>query len=180
MNIPNALTILRIILIPAFITAAVYKRYDYAFYIFITAALTDKLDGMLARLLKRSTPLGAFLDPLADKFMLVASFIVFFIEGLIPVWLAIVVVSRDIIVTVGWLLLYLTGHTAKVEPSRLGKLAIAAQFLLFTVILIEINFRAGGSAKSPLVWAAAVLAAASGLQYIQRGLRLASERKTGS
>ncbi len=180
LNIPNTLTIFRIILIPVFLTAVVYRRFDYAFYVFVAAAITDKLDGAIARLTKKSTPLGRFLDPMADKFMLVTSFIVFLIVKLIPVWLAILVISRDIIIVAGWLLLYLTGHAIRVEPSRLGKFAIASQFVLFTVILIELNYGSMGFLRELFIWLTAVFTAASGLQYIQRGLVFANEKKSGS
>ncbi|MDA8087451.1 MAG: CDP-alcohol phosphatidyltransferase family protein, partial [Nitrospiraceae bacterium] len=94
LNIPNILTLIRIILIPCFATAAAYKRFDLAFFIFLFAALTDKLDGMIARMSGKSPDIGSFLDPLADKFMLITAFIVFLTLHIIPVWLAIVVLSR--------------------------------------------------------------------------------------
>ena len=76
-NIPNTLTITRIIIIPVFITSIVYKRYDYALYLFIFAALSDMFDGLLARLRNQKTALGTFLDPLADKLLMSAAFISF-------------------------------------------------------------------------------------------------------
>lgn len=179
LTVPNVLTIIRLIAIPGFVIATVYHRYDYAFYIFIGAAITDKLDGTIARLTGKSTPLGAFLDPLADKFMLTAASLVFFIFKLIPVWLAILIISRDIIIMTGWVLLTFIGHSVKISPSRLGKLAVAAQFALFTLILVEINYGILYALKSMFVWLSAVLTVASGLQYIQRGLQLASEKKPG-
>lgn len=179
-NIPNILTILRIILIPVFVIASVYGRWDYALYIFLAAAVTDKLDGMIARLSGTSTPLGGFLDPLADKFMLLTAFVVLTIYHLIPAWLAITVISRDIIIITGWLSLAISGFKIKVEPSRLGKLATAAQFTFITYALVVFNYGILHPARPWLVWLTAALATASGLQYIQRGLKkIAGERKTG-
>ena len=77
LNLPNTITIARIVIIPLFITAVIYKRYDYALYLFVIAALTDALDGLIARLTNQKTVFGTFLDPLADKFLLVTSFILF-------------------------------------------------------------------------------------------------------
>ncbi|MDA8171643.1 MAG: CDP-alcohol phosphatidyltransferase family protein [Nitrospiraceae bacterium] len=178
LNVPNILTLVRIILIPCFATALSYRRFDYAFYIFLAGAVTDKLDGTIARLAGKSTDLGSVLDPLADKFMLITSFIVFLILRLIPVWLAIAVLSRDIIVILGWGLLSLAGGSVRIEPTRVGKLAIAAQFTLLTAVLFRINYGFITAAViEALVWTAAGLTAVSGLQYVTRGLRIASERK---
>ncbi|MDA8169493.1 MAG: CDP-alcohol phosphatidyltransferase family protein [Nitrospiraceae bacterium] len=179
LNLPNILTFGRIILIPCFIIAAAYKRFDYAFFIFVTAAVTDKLDGMIARLSGKTTELGSFLDPLADKFMLITSFIVFFIEGLIPVWLAILVLSRDIIVIIGWGVLSLSGVSVRIEPTRAGKLAIAAQFTLLSAVLLRINYGLIPEwALIALAWATAGLTAASGFQYVKRGIGIAGKRKS--
>ncbi|MBM4137319.1 MAG: CDP-diacylglycerol--glycerol-3-phosphate 3-phosphatidyltransferase, partial [Nitrospira sp.] len=114
LNLPNALTISRIVIIPIFITAIVYKRYDYALYLFLIAALTDIFDGLFARLKNQKTELGRFLDPLADKFLLVTVFIILSTYGLIPKWLTITVISRDIIVITGWFLLYLIKDISRV------------------------------------------------------------------
>ena len=118
------------------------------------------------------------LDPVADKFMLITSFVVFLVLRLIPVWLAIAVISRDIIIIVGWGLLSLAGGSVRIEPSRTGKLAIAAQFTLLTAVLFRINYGSiPGSVMAALVWTTAALTAASGVQYMQRGLKIASEKK---
>ena len=119
-SLPNMITFMRIILIPVFVTALVYRRYEYALALFVTASLTDMLDGLLARLTDQKTKLGAFLDPLADKVLLLTSFILFSVYGWIPKWLTITVISRDLIVTLGWLLLYLTSHISRVEPTFTG------------------------------------------------------------
>ncbi|MDA8091676.1 MAG: CDP-alcohol phosphatidyltransferase family protein [Nitrospiraceae bacterium] len=178
LNIPNILTLIRIILIPCFATAAVYGRFDLAFFIFLFAAITDKLDGMIARLSGKKPDIGSLLDPLADKFMLITAFIVFLTLRIIPVWLAIVVLSRDIIVILGWGMLSLSGGTVQIAPTRTGKLAIAAQFTLLTAVLLKITY---GYITAPvilaMIWIAAGLTAASGLQYVQRGIKIASERK---
>lgn len=172
LNLPNTLTITRIVIIPIFITAVIYKRYDYALYLFVIAALTDTLDGLIARLTNQKTVLGTFLDPLADKFLLVTSFILFSINGLLPKWLTITVISRDIIVIIGWVLIYLITHTSNVEPTITGKAAIAMQLILLCYVLLEINIASLPEINRVLIWATAALTIISGLHYIYRGLKL--------
>jgi len=176
LNLPNALTTVRIIIIPAFATSVMYQRYNHALYLFVAAALTDALDGLTARLKNQRTALGTFLDPLADKFLIVTAFILFSYYGLVPGWLTITVISRDIIVVTGWMLLYMTTHTMKVEPSVLGKAAIALQLAFLCYVLLDINYVLPPGIKTPFIWAVALSAVASGVQYIQRGLKHAGQK----
>jgi len=176
LTIPNIITFIRIIIVPAFVTALIYERHDYALILFITAGLSDALDGFIARVAKQKTRFGAFLDPLADKCLLIISFILFAVYGLIPKWLTIAIISRDVIVTLGWFLLYISSNIKKPEPTIMGKAAIALQVLLIAYILLEINFL---SIPEPTGWMfvlVALLTIISGLQYIYRGLRIANEK----
>ena len=174
LNIPNILTILRIIVIPAFITCMLYERYDYALYLFAFAALTDKLDGFIARRLNEKTEFGTFLDPLADKFMLVSAFILLAIKKLIPLWLVIMAISRDIIVVTGWFIIFLITKDSKVETLPTGKLAIASQFLLICFFLLHINYDILDFMEMPFIFITAILTVLSGLHYIHRGLKITS------
>lgn len=171
MNLPNTLTSARIILIPVFVTAVIYGRHDYALYLFGVAALTDLFDGLTARLKGQKTELGALLDPIADKFLLVTSFVLFSIYGLLPKWLTITLISRDIIVITGWLILYIFTHAVKVEPSILGKIAIALQLILIAYILIRLNIPALPDIQKYLIGITAFLTIVSGLHYIYRGFK---------
>jgi cardiolipin synthase len=172
LNLPNTLTIGRIVIIPIFITAIVYKRYNYALYLFIIAALTDIFDGLFARLKNQKTALGTFLDPLADKFLLVTAFIVLSTYGWIPKWLTITVISRDIIVIIGWFLLYLITDTSNVEPSLLSKATIWIQSILIAYVLIDIDVNLLPDMPRMLLWVTAGITILSGLHYIYRGLKL--------
>src|SRR5208283_3972754 len=159
-----------------FVTALVYKRVDYALFLFILAAASDMLDGVLARVTNQKTLLGAFLDPLADKFLLMTSFIMFSVYGWIPRWVTVIVISRDLIVMTGWLVLYLLYDITKVEPSFTGKAAIAAQLVLMAYTLASLTIR---GLEPPQLWmlvAVALLTIVSGLQYIYRGLKQASDK----
>lgn len=172
LNIPNTLTIARIVIIPVFITAIIYNRYRYALYLFITAALTDILDGLFARLTNQKTALGTFLDPLADKFLLVSSFVIFSVYGWIPKWLAIAVISRDLIVVTGWFLLYMITNTSRTEPLLLGKVAIALQLIILAYVLLSINLNFLPAVHNVLFIITAAVTSISGLQYIYKGLKL--------
>ena len=173
LNLPNSLTIARIVIIPLFIIAVIYKRYDYALYMFIVAALTDTLDGFIARLTNQKTALGTFLDPLADKFLLITSFIVFSMNGWLPKWLTITVISRDVIVITGWVLVYLITHTSNVKPTATGKAAIAMQLILLCYVLLDINVGfLPNDIQNVLIWLTAALTIISGLHYIYRGFKL--------
>jgi len=170
-NVPNFLTTLRIVLIPLFVSSLIYRRYDYGLYIFFVAAVTDFLDGLIARLKNQQTELGKFLDPLADKFLLVTSFVLFAVYGFVPKWLTITVISRDIIIITGWLILYFLTHRARVEPSLLGKAANASQLILLVYILLVINLQGDFlGMEEVLIYITAFLTVVSGIHYIYRGL----------
>lgn len=175
LNIPNTITITRVLIIPIFVTSIIYKRYDYSFLLFVTAAITDMLDGLFARLTNQKTVLGTFLDPLADKFLLVTSFIVLSYYRWIPGWLTIIVISRDIIVIAGWFILYLISGISKVEPSVLGKITIWIQSLFIAYVLLNINLSLSKELPRILLWATSIVTIFSGLHYIYKGLKIAHE-----
>jgi|WetSurMetagenome_2_1015567.scaffolds.fasta_scaffold02389_10 cardiolipin synthase (CMP-forming) len=170
-NIPNMITIARIVLVPAFVTALLYQNYEYALIIFVVAGLSDMLDGQVARRTGQKTKLGAFLDPLADKALLLTSFILFSVYGWISLWLAICVISRDLIIMMGWLLMSLTFKDLSVATSMTGKTAIASQMVLISYVLLAVNLP-GLADRAPdfAEWIVAALTVFSGVQYIYRGL----------
>ncbi|GBD99850.1 CDP-diacylglycerol--glycerol-3-phosphate 3-phosphatidyltransferase [bacterium BMS3Abin07] len=174
-NLPNIVTLIRIILIPFFIAFLLYHYYHNALYTFIIAGLSDILDGYLARKLKSHTEIGKLLDPIADKFLLTASFIVFTIIGWIPVWFTIIVISRDIFITIGWVLRYLIYGTKSVQPSIIGKSAIALQMFLVGYILLNNILQEKLIGGEYLILIVAILTITSGIQYIYRGLTYSGE-----
>src|SRR5579871_2327186 len=100
LTVPNQLTFLRLGFLPFFIIAIKYDRYDWALSILIVAGLTDSLDGLLARGLNQRTPLGAYLDPIADKLLMSSSYFVLALKGKIGWWLAIMILGRDVLLLV--------------------------------------------------------------------------------
>jgi cardiolipin synthase len=150
----------------------IYRNYHYALYLFVIASLTDLLDGLFARLTNQKTPLGTFLDPLADKFLLVTSFILFAIHGWIPKWLAISVISRDLIVVIGWFLLFMITHKSEVEPVIMGKIAISLQMITLAYVLLNINIKSLPLIPDSFLFITAVITSLSGLQYIYKGFKI--------
>lgn len=169
-GLPNLLTAARILLIPLFVGLLLYERHGAAALVFCGAGLTDLLDGFLARRLKSLTRLGAFLDPLADKLLSVSSFITLAVKGPIPAWFVVIVISRDVIISLGTLLLTLSDGAFDIVPSPLGKVTTFLQFvtILMTVLLLmdeRLLFL-----WQTVLFAAALMTVLSGLHYLYRGL----------
>ena len=174
LNLPNLITLLRIGAIPVFLILLVDERYTEALVVFILAGITDSLDGLLARWLDARTTLGAFIDPLADKLLLVSSFVILAFLGDIPRWLAVLVIMRDVIILIGYsVLFFVTGHAIEVRPTLIGKASTFFQLLTVIMALVALHNAAW---QIPLLRdASEILAGAtvtiSGLQYLSRALR---------
>jgi cardiolipin synthase len=170
MGLANWLTTLRILLIPVFVTLLVYRRATAAFAVFVLASLTDMLDGYIARTHGQKTRLGAFLDPVADKLLLTSAFVTLTYLRVIPFWITAVVVSRDLILTLGVLVIHISGGTVHPVPTWLGKASTVLQMATVLAAMLAVYFRLPVIPKA-FAWAAAVLTVASGLQYLMQGLR---------
>ena len=171
MNLPNILTILRILLVPVFINLLIYGLYPSALGIFLLASFTDGLDGIIARTANQRTTLGTYLDPMADKLLLTTAFIALSVLQFIPVWVSVIVVSRDIILVLGALVLHLAQTQFIVAPTPLGKATTFLQLLYVILILSLIVLNKHTNLEQPLVFALLLLTVASGLHYIYRGIR---------
>ncbi|UCE63954.1 MAG: CDP-alcohol phosphatidyltransferase family protein [Nitrospirota bacterium] len=170
LNIPNTLTVLRILLVPVFVGFLIYKQDQYALITLLIAALTDGLDGAIARLANQRTLIGSYLDPLADKIMLMSAFVTLSVLHLIPVWTVILVVSRDVILLTGTLLARLTESNVDLAPTILGKGATLVQFLYVTGVVAVQSGLIEKSLLPPLLVLMAVLTVFSGLHYVYRGI----------
>jgi len=174
MNLPNSITLVRVILIPFFINLMIYEYYRAALIVFVVACVTDALDGLIARLLNMKTDLGAFLDPMADKLLIVSAFVTLVLLKMLPVWLAIIVISRDVILVLGSIIIYFMQHEFSVHPSLVGKLTTVLQLLLVTLTLLLVNYGTDLGMMRYLQWLTAAITVASGVQYVSRGMRLAA------
>ena len=169
MGIPNWLTLLRILLIPFFVTLLVYRRETWALAVFCLASLTDMLDGYIARNHDRKTRLGAFLDPVADKLLLTSAFVTLTYLKMVPFWITAVVVSRDLILSVGVLVIHVSGGTVHPSPTWIGKASTA--FQMATVLAAMIFTGPMAWLPKALAWVTAVFTLVSGMQYMLQGLR---------
>ena len=142
MSIPNLITLGRILLVPVVVWAiASGLQYMWiAFVLFLVAGVSDAVDGYLAKRFRMTTELGAYLDPLADKALIVSIYITLGIYGLIPGWLVILVVSRDIMIVGAVMLSWLVGSPVKVKPLLVSKLNTVAQIVFACVVLGTLGF----------------------------------------
>ena len=170
MGLANWLTVLRILLIPVFVTLLVYRQRGPALAVFLAAALTDLLDGYVARQRGSQSRLGAFLDPMADKLLMVSSFVTLTWLKALPFWIAAVVISRDLILMVGALAIHMAGGRITPRPTRAGKLATFCQVLTVLAGLVTPFYQMPLIMKTVL-WTAAAFTVMSGLQYIVQGMR---------
>ena len=176
----NQLTILRIVLIPAFVLLVVYGRLGAALLVFVTAGATDALDGLIARRTGQRTSLGAWLDPMADKLLLVTTFIVLTLPGIeltnhLPLWLTVVVISRDIVIVGVVAIVNLAIGPRTFRPSMLGK-ATTAAFIVTSVVIMYFNYlRETSWLVDAGIWVSLGLTLVSSADYFFRLRRLINE-----
>lgn len=177
-TIPNILTIIRILLTPVFVMAYTSENFNLAWILFAIAGLTDGLDGFLARIWNQRTELGAMLDPLADKALLVTSFICLAAKEWIPIWLTVTVVSRDVIIVGGLALLNFWGIDVRkrIQPIFISKFTTVAQIFLVMFVMISHSFGEHfPKVLSGIVWITAAVTVSSGIAYVKRGFELFAE-----
>jgi len=175
-NLPNLLTTLRLLLLPLFLTLLVYRKPGPALTVLLLAALSDALDGLLARWLDQKTAIGSFLDPLADKLLSVSGFVTLALIGPIPAWFVIAVISRDVLISVGALVLYLHNGRLEIAPTLIGK---AAMFFQFATLLLTLLLQLGSPVEQlwrGVIVLTATLTILSGVQYLWRGLNRAGTK----
>ena len=171
MNIPNSLTILRILLIPCYIGLLVYGRFDEALIVLLVAGLTDALDGAIARMKNQYTRLGAVLDPLADKMLLISGFVTLSLIHLVPSWVTILVVSRDVILMLGTAVAHFTDSRVDITPTFLGKGTTFLQLSYVVMVIFLTSRRIDLSVMLPLLFGMVAFTLLSGLHYLYRGFR---------
>jgi cardiolipin synthase len=152
LTVPNQLTFLRLGFLPFFIIFVLYRRYSWALAILVLAALTDGMDGMLARTLHQKTALGAYLDPIADKLLLSSSFVALALEGQIRWWLTILVLGRDVLILTTAAVILATVGYQPFPPSIYGKITTSLEIgLVFVVLLIAVFYEQGYGDAQALV-----------------------------
>ena len=140
LSIPNLITLGRILMVPVVVWAIASGAMWFAFVLFVAAGVSDAVDGYLAKRFNMTTELGAYLDPLADKALIVSIYLSLGINGFIPRWLVILVVSRDILIVGGIMLSWLVGNPLKIKPLLVSKLNTVAQIVFACVVLGTLGF----------------------------------------
>lgn len=171
LTLANLLTLLRLILIPVFVMAIYYQRFELALLVFFVAAVTDAVDGFAARALNQKTQLGATLDPMADKLLLVTAFIVLSLPRLtradpIPFWLTAAVISRDVFIVLGALVINIATGFSKFRPSLPGKINTCVQLGVIVFFLVVNAFDVMRNHLPLIYYLTFGMAIFSGLHYL--------------
>lgn len=140
MSIPNLITLGRVILVPVVFWLLLNGELQAAFLTFVVAGVSDAVDGFLAKRFKWETELGAYLDPIADKLLIVCIFIALGVTARLPSWLVILVVSRDVLIIIAIVLSWLLGHPTPMKPLTVSKMNTVAQIILAAVVLANEGF----------------------------------------
>lgn len=170
-TLANKITILRIVAIPALVIGLFERQREWVIGILAFSMITDLLDGLAARLRGERTKLGAFLDPMADKLLLTAAFMSLTVLGDFDVWVFVVIFSRDLLIVLGWIVIYILTGASHITPRPLGKTTTAVQ--MTTALAVILGF--GDPIKSGLIWAAVVFTVISAIDYIIVGERRLGE-----
>jgi len=187
-TVPNLLTIFRMVLIPVFVSLLFYQRFLLALAIFIVAGVTDGLDGLLARRFDQRSSLGTILDPIADKLMMVTSFVVLSMRSVfpqpvpshlpIPFWVTIAVISRDVFILVGAAAINIVTGFRGFRPSILGKINTTVQIVAIGAIMLAASVPYGTGYYLPTVYATVfTFAVMSGAHYVFFVSKLLNEER---
>jgi cardiolipin synthase len=176
LTLANRLTILRILMTPVITVLLLYRQIGAALALFLLAAITDGLDGLVARLRKERTTLGMVLDPVADKVLLTSTVVTLTILKELPRWFTIIVVSRDVLLIGGSVILYMFIGKIATPPSWLGKFTTGFQLVTVLCAMLDNFFPNLKGAILPLAVVTLTLTVASGLDYIYRGARLLNDQ----
>jgi cardiolipin synthase len=178
LTLANQLTFLRLLAVPFFILAILNARFGLALWLFAGAGLTDLLDGLIARVFRQRTALGAYLDPAADKLLLTAGFILLTdypsmfqdipMVNRVPIWLTTLTISRDVFIVAVSLMLYLAYGVSKFRPTLLGKLTTVAEILTIGAFLLCNHLKREHWMLTAACWTTLTLILLSGFDYLWR------------
>lgn len=172
LNLPNLFSIARVVLLLPFIYFLQQKSYGLAFVILVLAGLTDAIDGAMARLLHQRTVLGTYLDPAADKVFMTFSYIALSSFGLLPWWLTLLVIGRDVVIVLGLLFLRFLSRPVKARPSAVSKATTCLQIATMGAPLFSLSLCSSPWLTDGLIMATALGTVISGVQYIGRGVQV--------
>lgn len=172
LTLPNMITLARLAAVPGTVWLILQHRLDHAFLLFLAAGISDGLDGWLARVRNARSAIGALLDPVADKALLVSVYVTLAAIGVLPDWLAIIVVFRDVLILGGLTLLWILGNRPPIRPLLISKLNTLVQIMLVALALFVHGFEVPMQAAiTLLVWLVATTTLASGIAYVAQAAR---------
>ncbi len=172
LTIPNVITLIRILLTPLFIIFLIQGKYHKALALFILAGVSDLADGLIARTWHQKSRLGSYLDPLADKLLMAASFVTLSIYREIPSWLTVVVLSRDVALGSGVLIFRLADIPLVIRPSLAGKWTTTLQLCTVGFVLLNKILPIPPIVLIALFWLTGILTTISGIHYLYGGLKM--------
>ena len=171
LNLANQLTLLRLALVPAFALLTLYGELGWALVVFVVAGITDGLDGLVARMTNQRTAVGAWLDPMADKLLLLTTFIVLSLPGIgltnrLPLWLTVLIISRDIVIVLTVAVITLALGPRVFKPTIYGK-AATATYIVTSIVVMLFNYLKQTSVLVDVgIYASLVLTLVSGAHYV--------------
>lgn len=181
-TVPNLLSLLRMAIIPLFVIALLEGQPRRALILFVVAGVTDALDGAIARFLNQRSVLGTYLDPIADKLLLMTAYVMLSVPGAsgaaIPLWITVLVIARDVLIVVVALILHLAHGVPTFPPSWISKINTAAQVSAIVTVLLAALTPGFELPATVMVHVVAVLTVASGLDYVVRANRMAARRES--
>lgn len=173
LNLPNLITLARLLCVPFAVWLIVDGSYGAAFWVCVGAGVSDALDGYIAKRFDRRTRLGALLDPVADKALLAGVYLSLGVAGVLPAWLVVLVVLRDSLIVAGFLSIHATAAPKQVQPLFISKINTAVQIALVVFVLARLGLGAdGGVVMAVLIAAAGVTTVWSGMSYLLRWARI--------
>lgn len=166
MTVPNLITTIRIILAPIFIIYLINDQLLSGLVVFLICVVSDGMDGLVARVFNQKSKIGVYLDPLADKILLVAAFVVLSVRGFLPSWLTVVVISRDVMILMGIFALVFNGVKFDIKPSILSKITTCFQFITVVAVLSKGYFQFSETFYFYIFCVTALFTISSGLHYM--------------
>lgn len=165
-KLPNLLTLSRIVLTPLIVYAILREQASAALILMIIAGISDGLDGFLAKRFQQQTTIGAYLDPIADKLLLVSCIVALFLIDRVPLFLFLAVLFRDVIILLGALAYEMVTHQLKMQPTYLSKLTTTVQIIYVAIMLLHMAYPLSPLLLAVAEWLTFAVTCASGLHYM--------------
>jgi cardiolipin synthase len=166
-TLANQITVARILMVPLIAIGLLKGNPPWVQYLLLFTLITDALDGLAARVFRAKTQLGAFLDPMADKLLMTTLFLIFMYKDLVDSWVFVVIFSRELLIVLGWFVIFILTGNKSIRPRLLGRAATAAQSAAAFAYIVNVP----DSFQQALLWFAIAVTVVSAIDYIIVGER---------